>query len=49
MVSMAFWHIVIFAVMSIVVVTVSGLGEFYFNGFVINELKISVLLKFKRS
>ena len=45
MVSMALWHIVIFAVMSIVVVTVSSLGELtYFNGFVINELKILVLL-----
>lgn len=45
MVSMALWHIVIFVVMSIVVVTVSSLGELtYFNGFVINELKILVLL-----
>lgn len=50
MVSMALWHIVIFVVMSIVVVTVSSLGELtYFNGLVINELNISVLLKFKRS
>lgn len=45
MVSMALWHIVIFVVMSIAVVTVSSLGELtYFNGFVINELKILVLL-----
>lgn len=45
MVPMALWHIVIFVVMSIVVVTVSSLGELtYFNGFVINELKILVLL-----
>lgn len=45
MVSMALWHIVIFVVMSIVVVTVSSLGELtYFNGFVINELKILVFL-----
>ena len=45
MVSMALWHIVIFVVMSIVVVTVSSLGELtYFNGFAINELKILVLL-----
>lgn len=45
MVFMALWHIVIFVVMSIVVVTVSSLGELtYFNGFVINELKILVLL-----
>lgn len=45
MVSMALWHIVIFVVMSIVVVTVSSLGELTdFNGFVINELKILVLL-----
>ena len=45
MVSMALWHIVIFVVMSIVVVTVSSLGELtYFNDFVINELKILVLL-----
>ena len=45
MVSMALWHIVIFVVMSIVVVIVSSLGELtYFNGFVINELKILVLL-----
>lgn len=44
MVSMALWHIVIFVVMSIVVVTVSSLGELtFFNGFVINELKISFL------
>lgn len=45
MVSMALWHIVIFVVMSIVVVTVSSLGELtYFNGFVINGLKLLVLL-----
>ena len=44
MVSMALWHIVIFVVMSIVVVTVSSLGELtFFTGFVINELKISFL------
>lgn len=44
MVSMALWHIVIFVLMSIVVVTVSSLGELtFFNGFVINELKISFL------
>ena len=45
MVPMALWHIVIFVVMSIVVVTVSSLGELtYFNGFVINGLKLLVLL-----
>ena len=45
MVSMALWHVVIFVVMSIVVVTVSSLGELtYFNYLVINELKILVLL-----